>query len=328
MSAVAFVACAASREIVVLGESDGGSWKIAQRIPTAGAVMPLALSPDRKILYASLRTSPFSVASFAVSPAGRLEALATAALPDNMAYLATDRSGMFLLSASYSGGKLAVNRIERPGMVRSEPVAMIGQVPNAHSILAAPDNRFVYAASLGSDRVLAFRFDSADGTLTPIEPARATEGAGPRHIAFDREGGTLYCINELNATVAVYARDRQTGTLHQRQTADCAPPGFVGRRWAADLAMTPDGRFLYATERTSSTVSGFAVRPDGTLIRSHCVETERQPRGIAIDPSGRFLLAAGQLSHAVSIYTVASDGTLAVHSRIAVGEDPNWIAFL
>src|SRR5687767_12745801 len=106
MPAIAYVACAGSREIAVLSLREDASCTIVQRVPTAGAVMPLAMAPYRRTLYASLRSSPFSVASFAVGYEGTLTPVASAPLPDNMTYLTTDRSGAFLLTASYSGGRL------------------------------------------------------------------------------------------------------------------------------------------------------------------------------------------------------------------------------
>ncbi|MCY1562626.1 6-phosphogluconolactonase [compost metagenome] len=105
------------------------------------------------------------------------------------------------------------------------------------------------------------------------------------------------------------------------------PAGFTGKPWAADLHLTPDGRFLYASERTSSTLSAFRVDAStGQLKPLGQTPTEKTPRGFAIDSSGRYLIAAGQESHSVALYAIdPATGALGKPSRISVGKNPNWI---
>ena len=185
------------------------------------------------------------------------------------------------------------------------------------------------AATLGNDLVNVFTFDAATGMLAPSTPpsVRVKEKAGPRHFRCHPNGKLVYVLGELDAWVYVFDYDAGTGRLEQKQTLSALPPDFQGKPSAADMQITPDGKFLYASERTSSTLAGFKVDPaNGTLSPIGSVPTEKQPRGFAIDSSGRYLLAVGQLSHAMSSYAIdPASGTLTKLKEYPMGKNPNWI---
>src|ERR1700687_1478805 len=140
-----YVANADSHEIIVLSMRADGVLAQVERVPVAGTVMPLALAPSRRFLYASLRSEPFSAACFAVDRAsGRLSSLASAKLPDQMCSIATDKTGRFLLSASYQGSLIAIHAIGADGLVKPEPIQTLATRPNAHAIMTDPSNRFLF----------------------------------------------------------------------------------------------------------------------------------------------------------------------------------------
>jgi 6-phosphogluconolactonase len=132
---------------------------------------------------------------------------------------------------------------------------------------------------------------------------------------------------ELDASLYVYDYDAARGTLREAQRTSALPPGFSGKPWAADLHLAPDGRHLYASERTSSTLTVYEVdTASGQLRTLSQAPTEKTPRGFAIDAAGRWLIAAGQDSHMVSVYAIdKASGALAPVQRLAVGKNPNWI---
>ena len=301
-----------------------------------GSSTPLALSPDHAVLFAGVRAQPYTVLSFAIdAKSGRLTYRGSGPLADSMANIATDRTGKFLFSASYGGNKVALNPIGADGIVQA-PTDVIPTGLNAHAFLPSPDNHFVFATNLGSDQILSFRFDAAAGTLTPNDPAaiKVAEKNGPRHFVFHPNGKFVYLVNELSANLLVFSYDAAQGTWQQIQQASALPPGpddkpFDGKPWAADIHLTPDGRFLYASERTSSTIAAFKVDGEsGKITPLGSVPTEKQPRGFAIDPSGHVLAALGELSNAMSVYRIdQASGALKLLQSYPVGKKPNWVEF-
>jgi 6-phosphogluconolactonase len=305
-----------------------GSLAPLQTVATGPNVMPMALSPGRDVLYAVRRSEPMAVLAFSIDRVdGRLSPLGQAPLPASMCHVSTDRTGRWLFTASYGGSVVAVSPIGTDGA--PEPATqVITTPPKAHCILAGPDNRHVYATSLGSDQVLHWHFDAAGGVLTPA-PAVAVKlhaGAGPRHFVFHPDGRTVYLLGELDGSITQMALDGD-GAMRVVRSVSALPPGFSGEPWGADLHLTPDARFLYASERRASVLAMFRVdAASGALEAFGHVPTEKQPRGFHIDPSGRFLVAAGQASDGVAVYAIDDrTGTLRPCGRHEAGRDPNWV---
>ncbi len=330
MTAIVYVACAESRDIAVLRlDPATGALTPRQRVDAGGTVMPLAVSPDRRFLYASIRSEPFEVASFVIDArSGELRPIGRSPLPESSCWIGTDRSGRWLLSASYGGSAIALGPIDAAGVAQAASQTAATE-PKAHSVQADPQNRFLFAACLGGGVLLGHRFDATSGRFTADEGStwRARAGAGPRHFAFHPHRPFVYLLNELDAGIDVLGYDAERGRLTSLQTIDSLPPGFAGKPWAAEIHLGPDGRFLYSSERTSSTLAAFAVdATSGRLALIDHAPTEAQPRGFAIDPSGRWLVAAGQLSASVTVHAIdAVSGRLQPVCRQATGGDPNWV---
>ena len=319
----------------------------------AKLVMPMAVSPNKKTLYAVIRSQPVRVLSYAIDPAnGKLTQKASAPLPDSMPYVSTDRTGRFLFTASYGGDKIAVSPIGENGLVEAEASQVIPTGRNAHSILPDPSNKFVYAATLGANQVLQFTFDSTTGKLTPNQPAAVSPdaGHGPRHMIFSPNSKNLYVLNELSVHVTQYAIDAGKGTLTLVDSVDSVPkeaglawgtaqapvgaaPAPAAAKddkpkvWAADIQITADGKFLYTTERTTNKIALFTVASDtGKLAYVTNYSTEAQPRGIRIDPTGQYLIASGEKSDRLSVYKIdQATGKLGEPTRYPVGNGANWI---
>jgi 6-phosphogluconolactonase len=290
----------------------------------------MAVSPDKKRLYVGLRNEPYSAVTFAIDPkTGRLSLLGSGPLADSMAYIGTDRTGKFLLSASYGGNKVTVNPIGPNGVV--QPILQaIATEPNAHCIATDPTNRYVLHTSLGGDLVYQEKFDAVTGKLTPNEPpsVRVKAKAGARHLVFSPSHKFVYLVDELDGSIYVFPWDAKTGTLKKEiQVTTALPSGFSGKPWAADIHLTPDGKFLYASERTTSTLAAFRVDAEtGVLTSIDSYPTEKQPRGFNIDPTGRYLLAVGQLSNSMTSYAIdKADGRLTKLKQYPMGKNPNWV---
>jgi 6-phosphogluconolactonase len=346
------------------GDIDGYQMNQAGELKSLGKtkagklVMPMAVSPNKQYLYAIVRSAPLSVVTYAIDPqTGALSRKATAPLPDSMAYVSTDATGRFLFTASYGGDKIAVSPINENGLVESPAIQVLATGKNAHSILADRSNRFVYVCNLGSNQILQYLFDAKTGKLTPNNPPliKARPDNGPRHPAFSKDNQYLYVINELSGNVAQFAVDQKTGVLSEVDYIKSVPPDsnllpggareamaptatsgantqVVGgddrpRIWAADIQVTPNGKFLYTTERTNSTLTLFSVAPGtGKLTYVASYPTETQPRGIRIDSKGRYLVASGEKSDRISVYKIdQKSGVLKSVGRYPVGHDANWV---
>ena len=334
MATFAYVGCAESNDVHVLHlDPRRGDLTPVQVTPipgieTPGLSTPMAVSPDRRFLYVGTRGEPKLAAGFAIEPAtGRLTHVASGPLADSMAYLATDRTGRFLLGASYPGHKVTVNPIDPPGTVGAAQ-QVLPDHPNAHAIQIDAANRHVLVPTLGNDRVNVFTFDAATGRLTPAAPpaVEVAAKAGPRHFAFHPGGARVYVLGELDGAVYVLDYDAGAGRLTLRQQVSALPDGFECKPAAADLHLTPDGRFLYASVRASRTLAGFSVDASGTLTPLGSVPTETQPRGFNVDSSGRWLLAVGQKSHRLSVHAIAAaTGKLGTRREYPMGQNPNWV---
>jgi len=325
-----YVSNADSGDISVLHMDHDGRLRLQSTLHVGGNLMPMAICPNQKVLYAVRRSDPMAVVSLAIDPISRdLHRLGEAALPASMAYVSTDVAGRFLLAASYPEHQLTVSPIAPDGTVG--PVQQVLRTgPNAHAILPSPCKRYVLATALGGGELMVLRFNAESGQLTPAASWAARAGAGPRHFRFDPQGHRVYLLNELDGTLDVLAWDADQARLSKLQTVDILPPGFAGKPWAADLHLTPNGRHLYTSERTSSTLAHFTVdaRTGRLDVQGH-TSVETQPRGFSIDPTGRHLLVVGQLSHHLSRWTIGQEtGQLDLQQRIPVGQGPNWVEIL
>ncbi len=330
-----YVGNAESNDIYILQlNRQNGELTVVEKVPIPGVIKsggstPMAVSPDRRFLYVGTRGEPQIVATFAINPkSGKLTHIGNGPLADSMAYLSTDRTGRFLLGASYPGHKLTVSPIGPQGIVQPTQQVLPNHT-NAHAILVDASNRYVLAMTLGNDLINVFKFDATTGTLEPHTPPSVyvKEKAGPRHFVFHPNGKLVYVLAELDGSVYVFDYDSGKGMLKAKQSVSGLPPGFAGKPASADLHITPNGKFLYSSERTSSTLTGFTVNPaGGTLTPIESIPTEAVPRGFSIDSSGRYLLVVGQRSHQMSSYQIApGTGKLTKLKEYPLGKSPNWI---
>ena len=322
---VVYVSCAESREIQVFSlTADSGELRLRQSLATDGAPQPLKLSPDRRVLYAGTGFPNALLALAIAAGNGELSILGSAEAPEKPTYVSCDQTMRMAFSASYGGNTLSVFPLDAQGAPL--PVSQHEtDLPHAHSALADAGGRWLLVPILAADAIRVYRLND-DASITPNAPAmvKTRSGSGPRHFVFSPDEARVYCLNELDCTIDCFDFDAASGTLTIRQSISILPPGFAGKPWAAELRATPDGRFLYASERTASVIAAFATDPKtGAMTPIDYYPTETQPRGMGIAPSGRWLVAAGQLSNQISVYALdPSTGRLAARQRYATGRDP------
>jgi 6-phosphogluconolactonase len=332
---VVYVSNAGSKEVFVLAMNRvTGVLELIEKTPVPGAdkpspaSLPMATSPDKHFLYAQLRSEPYPVSTFAIDrTTGRLRHLAVTPLVDQMAYINVDRSGKFLLAASYVGAKLAIYPINAQNIVEANATQLLATRPKAHCVVIDAGNKNVYVPVLGGDIVMELKFDPVTGTVLPNGPGEISTkaGAGPRHLTFHPTGKFAYLITETTATIGTYAVDPASGLLQELQYVETNV--YQEQPAASDIHVTPDGRFLYGAERKTSMLIGYRIDPDkGTLTQIGRFPTEKTPRGFAIDPRGKFLLSVGMDSAAMTVYAIdQTSGELKPIGHYPMGTQPNWI---
>ncbi len=168
--------------------------------------------------------------------------------------------------------------------------------------------------------------------MTQVGRLKTHAGCGPRHMRLSPCGRLAFVLGELDATIIACTVDA-AGRLVAQQTVATLPRGFAvpeGKRiMAADIHLSPDGRFLYASERLAEILSAWRIGPGGTLSPIGTVATDPMPRGFAIDPSGRFLLCASQTAGTIRTYAIDPEtGALTFLASTPAGANANWIEFL
>jgi 6-phosphogluconolactonase len=315
----------------------------------------LVVHPSGKYLYAVNEIDHFggqksgAVSAFSIDPkTGKLTMLNQAATQGaGPCHISVDKTGKFALAANYDGGSIAVFPIREDGSLApaSAFVQHSGssvnkerqEGPHAHWIGTSPDNRFALAADLGLDEILVYRFNAAKGTLTPNTPlfAKLNPGAGPRHLVFHPNGKFAYMLTEMGSSVAAFAYKAGSGSLSSLQTVSTLSilrKDYAGPKEAAEIAVNPSGKFLYASNRAGiDTISAFSVdSAKGTLkLKDEYPTMGKTPRNFAIDPTGKFLLAANQESNNIVIFRIDSTtGALTPTGEITEVPAPVCITFV
>jgi len=321
-------------------------------VTAGGNVMSLAASAAHKRLYASVDKPTHAVQTFAIDPAtGKLDKLAETPSGHPMAYLSLDHGGNYLFASSYDDDVVTVTPIH-DGVPASAPTQTLTTDRNAHSVHIDNSNRYLFAQTLGGAKVFQYRFDAASGTVTPNDPPSLSvpAGLGPRHIAFSPDDRHVYVLDELQDKVITYTLDAASGRLTQQAITSALPadttlvpgaPRFVRNPtpaqrphqdtsndiWSADIHVTPDGNFVYTSERTSSVLSALKVdKATGALKLVGTYPTEKQPRGFAITADGKYLICSGEKSDRISVFAIdPATGALTRKGRYPVGGDANWV---
>ncbi len=228
-------------------------------------------------------------------------------------YLSLDATGRFLLVANYSGGNVSVFPIAEDGSIESasQVLAHEGKSvhpdrqegPHPHMIAPSPDGTFVYVTDLGIDQIIRYRLDEQTGTLGDPLVTDVTPGMGPRHFAFSPDGASMVVIGELDSTLVSFAIGAH-GALTAVASVSTLPADFSGRSTCAHVAFSPDGRFVYGSNRGHDSIAVAAFdRESRELEIVEIVPTGgREPRNFALDPNGNWLLAANQLSDSITVF--------------------------
>jgi 6-phosphogluconolactonase len=316
----------------------------------------LSIDASGSHLYSANQLRPGSVSAFALErPSGRLTLLNTqGAQGAGPAHMSIHPSGKYVFVANYGdgsvavlpigpGGELGISTDVKPSLGAAGPVHAASGPPgsfavsghdrqHAHMIQSDPGGRFVLSTDLGTDQILVWRFDPGAGQLVPNDPpfVKLPEGDGPRHFAFHPNGRWLYSLQEESSTMAVFDYDSANGKLTAKQKVSTLPKGFGGTDFTSEVAVSSDGRFVYAANRLHDSIAWFGVGRDGTLTWLGEAWTRGDyPCHFAIEPGGRFLYSCNQRSDAVTGFSInRKTGALTFTGHYTPVPSPTVIAFL
>jgi 6-phosphogluconolactonase len=285
----------------------------------------LVVHPNRRFLYSVNESAKFgekmtgSISAYALdAKTGKLTLLNQQSSGGNgPCHVSLDRDAKCVLAANYNSGSICCMQIKQDGSL-SEATAFIQHQgksviparqdgPHAHSLNVDPANRFAFAADLGLDKLLVYRFDSARGTLQPHDPPAVdlAKGAGPRHFTFHPNGKFAYAINELDSTVTAMSYDADKGVLKPLQTISTLPKAHKGNS-TAEVVVHPSGKFLYGSNRGHNSIAIFKINEKtGELtVVGHQDKDIKTPRNFAIEPTGALMVVANQDGNSLLVFRV------------------------
>lgn len=321
-----------------------GAWTHVQHIGDLTNPSFLALSPDRRFLYAVHGDGDYATAFELDRETGQAQVLNRAATGgSNGVRQAVDPTGTFLVVANYASGSVAVLAIAPNGLLKDQHqlLALPGEPgphkveqasSHPHDVVFDPTGKFVLVPDKGLDRIFVFRFDATGGRLSAADPGSvaARPGAGPRHLAFHPKLQTVWALNELDSTIATYRWDPARGVLTPLQVITTLPREFTGYSTTAEIAVSPDGRFVYCSNRGHDSVTLYSTnQTSGVLTPIGWQPTQgRGPRFIGLDPTGRFLHAANEQGDTVVTFRVdTSSGFLAPTGQVIKNGSPVTLVF-
>jgi 6-phosphogluconolactonase len=297
-----------------------GETKWVSNTDSAANPSYLTIAPDGKHIYAVneiSRSQAGLVAAYSFDPAsGKLSLInRQSSGTENPCHISITKNGKWLAVANYTGGSLATFPVNADGSIQpfSQHIIHEGKGINpvrqekahVHSVFFSPDEKFLFTPDLGLDQITAYQFNP--NNTQPLKPATvpyisAEPGTGPRHIEFSPNGKFMYVIEEMGGTVSAYAYSN--GGAKRIQRIATHPDDFKGQPGSADIHISPDGKFLYASNRgTENNIAIFSVAADGVLTAKGYQSTMgEQPRNFMIDPTGNFLLAANQKTSNIVVY--------------------------
>lgn len=328
---VVYVSESGDKRIAVWAlDDDTGDLTRVGEIDLPGSPGSLAFSPDRGHLHAAVRTTK-QIATLEVdSKTGALSNPTFAELGHNAAYVHAEPSGRWLLTASYGEGVVGLVPV-RDGRAEGPPQVTLETGKKAHSIQTDPSNRFAFVPHVGElNKVEQLRFDPVAGTLLANDPPHLPggEGEGPRHMQFHPNGRWVYFVNEQSKGVTLCDYDPDKGTLRARQSVPTVPEEFRETGSCADIHLSADGRFAYASNRGHDSLAVFAISAEnGELSALGQTPTEKTPRSFALVSKDRFVVSAGEGSGTLLVYRRdAETGALAPLKTYDCGKGPAWVA--
>lgn len=320
-------------------DRDSLGFKLLQTIPEQKSPSFLEIHPSKRFLYAVNRSSVIDGKEWGTTSAFLIDSFTgmLTLINEQSSYgrgpchISFDKAGKFAFVSNYNDGSLVVYAVNDNGSV-SDSLQLIRhygkganpqrqESPHVHSAMISPDDRFLYVADLGIDRVMIYKLDSGSGLLKPADiPFTEVEpGSGPRHLEIHPDGKTAFLAEELSSTTSVFKRDTAHGSLTEIQRIASIPDGFIEQNTNADIHTDPDGKFLYVSNRGHNSLAMYAIHKDGFLsVIGYQSTLGDRPRNFMIDPPGNLLFVANRNSDNINVFKMNRETGLLDNTGIAL----------
>lgn len=280
----------------------------------------IAIHPSGKYIYSVTEGDPGIISALLIDQKSKKLTLInqSASGGKGPCHVSISDNGRTLLAANYASGSIASIPVNNDGSL-GKAVSIIQhegkgankrrqQGPHAHSCNFSPDNRYVYAADLGIDKIMIYKVDPKSGELTKNDPPffTAKQGAGPRHFTFHPNGEFAYLINELDNTIMALSYNGSNGALKEIQTISTLPADFKGKNLTAEVKVHPNGKFLYGSNRGDDSIAIYDINQKNgklTLVGFQNSGID-EPRNFNIDPSGKYCIVGNQDTNSVLLFKV------------------------
>ena len=300
--------------------------KLLQTVPSLESPSYLTLHPSGKFLYsvnrgrADVADNGGSVSAYGIdTKSGKLSGIGNrSSYGDNPCHITIDKTGKYAFISNYNGN-LVVLQLFDDGLIGipSDAKKYVGnsvhasrqEGPHIHSATISADNRFLYVADLGTDKVYIYEFNASTGTLSPAKTPEVSvsPGSGPRHFTIHPNGKFAYLAEELSSSVSVFSVNKTTGALTVLEdTVRSLPTEFKGTNTSADIHTALNGKYLYMSNRGFNALSMFSIAQTGKLTLIGQQETGKTPRNFLVDPKGEFVFIASQDDDTIAMYRINS----------------------
>lgn len=296
---------------------------LIQTINVEGNPQAMCINIKKKVIYIGIRPN-FSIFTYKINLDGTLIKIGHTKLPGSPSYISIDRNFFYIFTASYNNSLFTIHSLQESG-VPNVSHKIIENIKGCHSVNIDLNNKIIFTLALLEDCIY-FYIINKDGfiELHNNGKLRTEKNTGPRHMCFHPNKKYFYSINELSSTVDIW----KTGKIIKKiQTKSILPSNFNHSKWAADIHITPNGKFLYTCERISNIITIFKVSENkGYIDIIGYKKTEEQPRSFSIDKTGKYLVISGQKSNFIKVYKINNkNGKLKFVSRKFAGINPIWV---
>ena len=345
----------AALDVFSLNEKSGELKKLTS-VPLSDNPDVLAFSKDKKFIYVGLRKSQPKkkkgkktpvvksdgtrgiIVSLEIGADGIPVKKASIASDIQVRFMSPDHTGKYLLVTDYFAGKSSVIKLQN-GIAGKEVVSQQETEPFSHSIVISKNNKFAYAPHTAPNKVYQFKFDEKTGALSnngssQSPPKDDKRYFAPRHAAWHPILPVLYTSNEHSGGISTWKMNSD-GSLQLVQTLSSLPADYEGNSTAADVQVTPDGKYVYVSNRGkkgatsksgTNTLACFAIdTKSGEVKKAGHFKTAERPRSFYIAPSGKSVIAAGQASKSLAVHSLGADGSLSLQKTVSVDGRPNWL---